>query len=428
MSPSSDAGVRRRYLGQVFSMITALSAASVLNVVYVTVVARSLDAGELGVFFCAHSILLMAAAPGGAVQTFLAGLHASSGEGTRSRLFRAWAKRLGGVGVALFLVFLLLSPLLAPLLRIPSLGPVAVTGVALGAYAMLPLLYGRLQGDQRFSRLGATLVLEAAVRPAAALLLSLAAWMHATTAVGTLALGYVVASFVALLLGGLSPLRRERGGDEGLSPPSARGLLPTVAALLALAAFTYVDVLFAQRYFGASSTSPGAPVGNAGAYGAAAYIGRAFIMVTLPLVMVMFPRVASARGKEEGTWLFLRDALIMTIAVWGLGFAFCAAFPTVIAGALFPDQPGSAALISRYPLAVLPYMILALLVYYQLALRRWKTAWILVGGVLIQWAGYLVFHRTPFDLLAVLGVTGGVTVAATGAITLYGRGRTAKDW
>ncbi|MHC4598651.1 MAG: lipopolysaccharide biosynthesis protein [Planctomycetota bacterium] len=395
----------RRFLAQTSFMIVALSAASVVNVLYVTLIARSLDEVDLGVFFCAQSILLVAGAPGGAVQTFLAGVYASVPEARGVEVSRRWGRILAATSVVLILLFTAASPVLAPLLRFPSHWPMVATGLAVGVYAPLPLLYGRLQGRQRFGRLGGILLIEAATRPLAALLLVWAAILHATTAVASITAGFFTGGLLAWLFGS-GPTHASPDSAEPAETPPSSGLAATLAALLALSGFSYLDMVFAQYFLGATPEGPGSFFGGSGSYGAAAFIGRAFIMVTFPLVLVMFPKVARARRFGESGRVFLRDTAVMTLTVWAAGWGVCAAFPHAIADALFPAYPETADLIRRFPLAILPAVILTLLTYYNLGRRRYGIAWILVAGVAVQWVGYSLFHGSNMEILTVLGVTG----------------------
>ncbi|MHC4777101.1 MAG: lipopolysaccharide biosynthesis protein [Planctomycetota bacterium] len=421
--PGKETRPRRRFLVATFTMIVAMSSASVVNVVYVTYLARSLDKAALGIFFCAQSLLLVAAAPGGALQTFLAGVYACVGAGRGAEVFRLWGKILGLAGLIFAGLFAVTSPFFAPILRFDSPLPFVATGVALCFYAPLPLLYGRLQGRQNFRGLGAVYFAEAAVRPGAVLLLGAFALLDSTGAVASISVGFLAAAGLALILGrtGRPSPSEPAAGKE----PSTSGLAYTVASLLALSAFSYMDVLFAQHFLGTVPEGPGSLFGGSGAYGAAAFIGRAFVMVTFPLVMVMFPKVARAHRASESGGIFLRDTALMTFFMWALGWGVCALFPAAISKALFPGYPETAALLKWFPLAILPIMILTILTYYNLARRRFKIAAILPAGVVLQWGGYSLFHGSTLEILTVLGVTGGILALGVVAFSVFA-GRPAK--
>jgi O-antigen/teichoic acid export membrane protein len=424
---------RRRFLAQTLWMIAALSAASVLNVVFVALLARTLEPRDLGAFFCSWSILLLAAAPGGAVQTYLAGLFASR-PGEERTLVRRWSGILGLSGAAAAALFAALSPVLAPLLRYPSELPVIATGLAVSAYAPLPLLYGRLQGVQSFGRLGAAYLVEAGTRPLAAWALARAALLDATTSVAAMASGYLV-SFLAAFPLGLAFARRS-GLPSEATPPESEPKRPgsgepprggpggpaisfpsTAVSLLTLSAFAYLDVLFDRHFLGDRSGGPGSLLGGSGDYGAAAYLGRAFVMVALPLVTVMVPRVAAATKRGESPLSFLRDAVLMALFPWALGGAACVFFAEDVTGALFPSCPGAASLVRLFPAAILPYVLLAVFTPFNLARGRTGTAWILLAGVAFQWAGYLAFHGSHRQILAVLGLSGAAAALAVMAYT-----------
>ncbi|MCU0722146.1 MAG: hypothetical protein MUC63_00760 [Planctomycetes bacterium] len=419
-------GGRGRFLAQTVWMIAALSAASVLNVAFVALLARKLDSRDLAVFFCSWSVLLLAAAPGGAVQTYLAGLFAGRPDGGRD-LILLWSRRLAIAGAATAGLFAALSPLLAPLLRFPSELPVVAAGLAVSAYAPLPLLYGRLQGTQRFGRLGAAYLVEAGTRPLAAAGLAGAGFLGATTSIVAMASGYLASGLLAFPARALlrppppSPAAAPESGGAppgAAPPPPAISFPSTAVSMLALSAFAYMDVLFDQHYLGEGAGKGGSLLGGSGDYGAASYVGRAFVMLTLPLVSVMIPKVAAATRRGASGWPYLRDAAGMALAPLLLGGAVCVLAAGPVAGALFPANPGAAPLIRLFPAAILPYVLLAILTPYNLARGRRGTAAILALGVAAQWAGFSLFHGSHFEILAVLGASGAAAAAAVTAYTV----------
>ena len=141
-------------------------------------------------------------------------------------------------------------------------------------------------------------------------------------------------------------------------------------------------------------------------------------MVTMPLILVMYPKVAQAHGRGGATWPFLRDTLAMALSMWALGGTACVAFAEAITLAVYPGLPEAAPLIRHFPFAILPYLVLTLLAFYNLGRKRWGVVWILFPGIPLQWAGYAAFHGSFAEILTVLGLTGGAMALAAVVFTV----------
>jgi O-antigen/teichoic acid export membrane protein len=412
-------------------LVVSLSSASVLNLLFIRFVGTHLSVAELGIFFSAQSILMISGAVGAAVQISVAGgtahINALSGTAPAARFAMGWLRKMGWWALAAAVLSGALSVPVSAFLHFPTPSPFLAMGLAATLYVFVPVLIGAFQGLQWFVLVGAIYLLDVGFRLLTVWTMQRTADLDGTGAVGSIAVGFLV---ILLLFGArlARASRRSAGSDLPEEKHTApREWIPVAAALLSLSSFTFLDVLVVQKAFGGAGWG-GAVAGlsrSSGVYGAAAYIGRSLILVTLPLVTVAFPKVRTQHtlGKSALGLLLRTLASVGAVALpLGLGVFL---FAAPVSNLLFPGL-GAAPLVRSYVLAILPYVFLTVLVYHNLAARENWAAWILPGAVAVQVGGYLMFHGDPQEVVAVLGWTGGALCLLLGAVTalrsLRGRG------
>ena len=208
-------------------------------------------------------------------------------------------------------------------MKLPALNVLLVT-LASGVFALLlPMVYGVLQGRQRFFWLGWAMFSLGVVRLAVAAVLVHSFGASTLNGMVGVAIGFVCAFLLA-------------GTTSGLPALSPREWLPCVKQVdwcdlarrfvplsLGGGAVIYmmsVDMIVVQRFFDEEQT---------GYYAAAGMIGRALIFFVGPMVMVMFPKIGRSRAEKNPT-----DVLKLTLM---LTAALCAVAVTL--GFLVPDLP-----------------------------------------------------------------------------------------
>ncbi|HMO66645.1 MAG TPA: hypothetical protein PKE47_15720, partial [Verrucomicrobiota bacterium] len=239
-----------------------------------------------------------------------------------------------------------------------------------------PVFAGLLQGAQNFLWLGHASIAAGAGRLAAVALL-------------VPGLGWGVAGGCwGLLLGGLAALSLSgwagrgwlAGPGGGFAPgPWLRRLLPMTLGLAAGSVMLGFDTQVVQTVFADEAKA---------LYAAAGRIGRALVMFTIPMAVVLFPKVARSAATGEPTEA-LRLALGATLGT-GLAAALaCTLFPTLPLRILFAGRPeflGAAPLVVGFVWAMLPLTAAYTLIHNLLARERYAAApWLAAVA-----AGYVV--------------------------------------
>lgn len=296
------------------------------------------------------------------------------------------------VSVAIALAVVIFSPVIQRWLGISSLGPIVVTGALTVPALLTPIALGVAQGLQRFTLLSASLAASTAVRLA--------------TLVVVLGLGFgVTGVLVATLVGSLvalavplarleDKLRGPRASRPALSRHSlATSLLPVVIGLLAITALTTADVIVAKAIFDDH---------DAGIYGGASLVGRVILYLPAAIVTVLLPKVSARTTRGEASGDILAASLGVTLAASAMLTLVYAAVPdTVIQLAFGSAYEDASGLLYLFGIAMSGYALLNVLLIYHLARNTTAMSWLLLAGAVLQLGGYMLFHDSPRQLLAV---------------------------
>jgi O-antigen/teichoic acid export membrane protein len=267
------------------------------------------------------------------------------------------------------------------------------------------MVYGVLQGRQRFFWLGWAMLSLGVVRLAAVAGLVFAFDDSALNGMVGVGLGFLCAFLIAGTTSGLPSLHPAQW-LRCVTQIDWRSLLKKFVPLsLGAGAGIYmmsVDMVVVQRFFDKEQT---------GLYAAAGMIGRALIFFVGPMVMVMFPKIVRSRAEQKPTDV-LRLTLLLTaglcVVAGGLGF-------------LVPELPlklvydksflAVAPLVTWFIWAMVPLALAVVLVNNLLARSDYAVAYalpVVCTGytiALVQAAPGLVAQTAAFNVEAYIGVT-----------------------
>lgn len=258
-------------------------------------------------------------------------------DATRSRLKRiagtvAWA--MSAAGVALIPG----GPWLAAQLKLPSVLPLWITWGLILASLLAALQRGILQGRQDFAGLGLMSISDGLGRFASVVVILTWIGGGASGAIGGALMGTLIAmaaGFRALSPG--SALTATPGipksSTAGDSTDAGNGFWPLFLGAAALQALGQLDNLFLQS---AIPETWQQEVGSR--YSPGAQIGFALSQFTVPLALVMFPKVARSAAGGDGHQAF-RWTLLATATLGGLAALGCTVLPWLPVRILLPGIP-----------------------------------------------------------------------------------------
>jgi hypothetical protein len=258
-------------------------------------------------------------------------------QATRDRLKRS----AGTVLLVMTLVGLALipsGPALAGRLKLTSVLPLWITWGLILASLLAALQRGILQGRQDFAGLGAMSIADGLGRFASVAVILTVLGGSAAGAIG----GALTGTLIAMAVGfrALRPWSVENPGGSASSGPSTPaatgatgGFWPLVLGAAALQALSQLDNLFLQ------AAVPEAWQKEVGSrYSPGAQIGFALSQFTVPLALVMFPKVARSAAGGDGHQAF-RWTLIATASLGGLAALGCTLLPWLPVKILLPGIP-----------------------------------------------------------------------------------------
>lgn len=278
-----------------------------------------------------------------------------------------------------------------------------------------PVVAGVLQGRQDFFWLGNTMIAAGVGRLAA--VAALVIGLHAAAA----------GAMVGVLLGAGASLgvalwaSRDvwRGPAEGFAfAPWMRRLVPVTFGLAAGTVLLSFDTLLVQKIFGDAQTAY---------YGAAGRIGRALVMFTTPVALVLFPHVARSAATGEPTGA-LKLALGATLGT-GLGAAvICTLLPELPLRILYAGQPDflkAAPLVPWFAWSMMPLTAAYTLVNNLIARGRFTAVPWLVA-VAVGYVTTLVLMRERLAAMpafeafrGVLATLGGFSLLLLAVATIF---------
>jgi O-antigen/teichoic acid export membrane protein len=248
--------------------------------------------------------------------------------------------------------------------KLPEVATLLVTLGLVLAQLFLPFTQGLLQGQQQFSWLGASLMVNGIGRFAAIYLLMRQFARDATTALSGALAGLAGAVLIAAW-----PSRGLflRGGEIGFRWKAWLGrALPLTMGSGSLLFLMNADVLFVQAHFSRD---------DAAYYSAVAVLGIGLVSFTTPMAAVMFPKlVRSVAQSQRSDSLLL--ALSGTLLLGLMGAIVLTVFPTLPLRILYFKDPRMlkcATLVPWFMWSMLPMTLANVMVGNLLARRDFRA-------------------------------------------------------
>ena len=375
---------------------------SVVNYLYQLCMGRMLGPEQYGIFGTLISLTYIFAVPVQTIQvTTVKAVSKLQSLGERENLgllIRCVAKRvLGGSSLGM-LIILSTSAFIARFLRLPSVVPIIILGVAFFFQLLVPIFSGSLQGLQRFVRFGALQVANFGSRLVFAIpLVALGFGVH-----GAL-MGLIIGGGVSILLGAYflrDVLRQPPDSCEGLKLSSYS--VYTSLTFFFITLFYNIDVIMVKRFFDPA---------QAGYYVAASTLSRAIFFGSVGIVGAMFPKIATwhEHGNKVVTDQLLKGTLFYTGLLGGIGTLGLNLFPTLAVSLMYGTAyDESVRLVGIFSIGMFFFSLVYVFVFYHLALGRKRFVLLLGSGAMAEVVGILVFHSSLSDVVLVFAVIMGL--------------------
>lgn len=282
----------------------------------------------------------------------------------------------------------------AEFFRLSSRTPIILIGFVVAGTLFTPIMAGALQGIQAFIWMSIGLHSFAVIRLVAGAIILI---FISATAVGGL-VGQLLGIVFAIAIGFIG-LRRVLGPSNAKAIRVQGFRLYLIRALFMLIFFALLmnaDILFIKHYFQEE---------QAGGYARVATIARIIVFMPMPVAFALFPKVVSDGVADAGNRFLLFKAMAMSVLIIGVVGLGCCIMPRIPLGILFKDWTPAAEtvrMLRQVTGAMSPLGLVYLLVNYELAQKRFVTAWVLAPCAIMYMIGVVLWHSEPQQVLAVL--------------------------
>lgn len=169
--------------------------------------------------------------------------------------------------------------------------------------------------------------------------------------------------------------------------------MPVVFSLLGVASLLSFDVILAKHYFTPQL---------AGAYGGLSIIGRIIYFAVAPLAGVLFS--TSSRQHKDGEnyqrSFFLSFALTFSAGACAI-FAYFVVPRLIIQTLLGGKYINIASYLGWYAVAITMLSLVNLAVNFLLSIKMTKCVYLVLGGVLLQIIGIIIWHQNIWQLIVI---------------------------
>jgi len=346
------------------------------------------------------------AIPLGSVQTLIAReaayLSMQEDNGELRRFFRRTMRITVPAALAVLVIALALTGPIEDLLNIASAAVVVAGLSALGFLIVGAILYGFLQGLQRFPQLAANYVISGMAKPVLVVPVLFAGLGAAgALSVNTLAAG----GAVALAIFALRDVWRAAPATQMRAPTrfARREVAVLVIGSLAFASLTNLDIVLASYYLDGDS---------AGIYAAAALVGKLVLLAPAAVVTVLLPKAASRAAAGANSQRILMLSAGVTLALTLAATLVLALIPEgVLVWAFGPDFRASTELLGWFGLAMTAAALINVYLSVYLAHRSLGFPLLVGAAAVAQVVLVAIWHSEPREIvLATLACCAAVVV------------------
>ncbi len=255
-----------------------------------------------------------------------------------------------------------------------------------------PIGISLLQGLQLFYRFGAFLISTGLIRLITGIILVYLHWGIEGALVAN------IVSFAGGILLLYSPLKKILSVKKTQTiEKHTREILtfsiPVTLVFIGTTCFVHLDLILVKHFL----------PDLAGQYAAAAILGRSIFYFPGALAMTMYPMITEFSILKRNTFPILKRCLFMTLILSSVGLATFIMFPDFLIHMLFGSQyPYAKELLPFYSTAMLPLALSSVLIQHELALRKFKFTYMLLGMVILEGTLILFFHAHLRSILMIL--------------------------
>ena len=382
--------------------LIALIISGVASYLFYFIMARILSVEDYGLLYSLIALTYIFTVPHETIRTVIArytvSLSSKGQFGKIKGLLLSSIKQILIYSIIIFFIFLLASRLLMDILHAGFI-PLLIIGSSLIVAFILPVIWGALQGMQRFGHLGLNNSIETAVK-----LLIAVALVYIGFGINGALIAIPVSMLIAFFIG-IFPLRKVMKSKTEQFKFERHHLNYSLAAFVIFLFFVAIyssDMLIARYFFSAKLS---------GLYSGIAVIGKAVLFGSMAITRVMFSFIAEKHSKGKGRDIYratrkiLYNAGLYVLILVGIILALSIFAPQIVINIILGYKYLEMAPLLKYMILTSGFLSLsALIIFYNLSINSSKrlTARILGTFLFIQIAVLIVFHQTVSQFIIVM--------------------------
>ena len=397
-----------------FLLWTGLSLAAIGSYLFYFIMARMLSIEDYGLLYSLIALTYLFTIPHETIRTVIAKyttyfwIRKQNGK-IKGLAFKS-IKIISIASFFVFVIFLIFLPLWTEIWH-TSIWSLVIVGLSLLVTFLLPVIWGLLQGMNRFGHLGLNNSIEMIIKLVVAIVL-VSIGFGVNGALIAIPLSIAIAFFV-----GFIPLKDiTKVKKEPFDKKSEKQIIHySVSAFIIFVFFVTlysIDIILARYFFSALDT---------GLYSAISVISKIVIFSSIAITRVMFSEVVEKHGEKNSEKSRKKSRKILFRAIGflcvliGLFLFLAFIFPELIINIVVGSQYlGATPLLKYLVLAMCFLSFSSLVVFYNLSINYHKkiTAKILGAALFLQIALLILFHANIEQFVKViLGVNIGLFLA-----------------
>jgi O-antigen/teichoic acid export membrane protein len=401
-------GFKDEFIKQTGLVFIGMGLFNLFNLLYHFFMIRILPPTDYGNLNTLIALFVVISVPSGTVQTTVTRFFSSFKVQDQYRQAKALLRHLfllvSIIALSFFLLISLMSSHISSFLQISSQGLIILFGLSLVFAMVIPILWGGLQGLQKFGLLTFSLIINSGLKLALGVLFVFLGF-GLLGAMGAIAVSYIVTTILSLFILGVILLKEKAVASQEVVPKSSprsdfsevyRYSFSTGSVLLCFMVLTNIDLILVKHFF-----TPA----EAGYYSIAQIVGKIILFFPLPVVMVMFPKLSSLEGREKGTLLTLGKSLGIAILLCGGPALFSFLLPSVIVQILSGKvYLACSPLVRMFSVNMTLFSLTLILLYYHLSTPERWFLYPLFFFTLMEVGLIMLFHNTLIQVLLVVGI------------------------
>lgn len=369
---------------------------AIINFIYNVLMSRMLDVSDFGDLRALFSIIMILSIPIISVQTMMAKFTTEYYKRDLGKLKSLSSHVLTFMlllGFVFMAVFASLRHPIADYLKISSVKLIVFIGPLMLFALIRPVILGIYQGLQRFTLLGANIVIGTTLK----LLLGMLFVYLGHTTLGAL-YGLLFSGIFTILVFGsmLILLLRKDVAPKGTY--NRRDIYTysryAFGVLICFSVISQIDILIVKHKFLPQ---------EAGLYACAAIIGKSFLFLPMPVVTVLFPKVVENNKAGKSSLAILTQSLLIVALFCLIGIAVCFFYPEYLIKIFGSKYTPAVHLLKVFGLAMSPLALFYVLMNYFLSKYRLKFFYYCLFVSILGVALLFSLPKTLIQFLSVLG-------------------------